>query len=487
MGRESLKKIRNRKELYYEILKSFYQGKYVYGDKFMTQVEAKEYYQVARPTVEKVYKMLQEEGLLTSKRHVGSIVTFNLADKSHLNKIPIDHNNPDVFDFYTYYFPRLTMARGVYEGLCQASKDELQELREEIQVIIACISEGGGFVNLVSNWNSKLISFIRNPFLKNITDHYYNRVIYFNRCRELPPEIRRQFQQALIKYFKGIDLAIQNDDYEGVFSLYNILYDQLFRVPEVLHFSKIELSGQPYFEYSQYSKLLHALLVSIHIKGMKKGDILPTVSEISKMYRVSEKTARNAYDVLVKTGIVVRRQKTGTMLIAQLDDDKVRKWTAKDFHEQKVGIYYLLETLKILAIDYLRFEPDKIPLSVIQEMKDELSKQHQDEIYSHAPYFVSDILVTPIIMSLPVGVLQKYYFYVHKPASEFINVCGLELWFRLNKNGEVYKLLVHAIEALEAGDYKSFSSYGIQALQLNLDIIMKSCEEGFQTGKSRYV
>ncbi|WP_352400193.1 GntR family transcriptional regulator [Anaerotignum sp.] len=482
-----MKKIRNRKELYFEILKSFYQGKYVYGDKFMTQLEAKEYYQVARPTVEKVYKMLQEEGFLTSKRHVGSIVTFNPIDETHFNRIPIDHNNPGVLDFYTYYFPRMTMARAIYEGLCWASEEGLKDIQKDIHVILERIREGKPFVNLVSDWYLKLITSIQNPFLANIMDHYYHRVIYFNRCRTLPSTLKKQIDQAMKDFFEGILVIIQAKEHEKIFPHYYTFYDRLFSTPDLLFFSKGEFNEQRYFEHSQYSRLLHELLISIHIKGVKKGEILPTIDRISEMYKVSGKTARDAYDVLVKNRIAVRRQRTGTMLIAQLDDDKVREWTAKNFEEQKVGIYYILETLRILATDYMQCEWETIPSNVIQKMKDELNMQHRDEVYSHAPYFVSDILVTPIIMNLPMGVLQKYYFYVHKPASEFVNVCGLELWFYFNKNDEVYDLLVQAISALEEGDHKTFVYFGIEALQLNMEIIMQTCEKGFERHKKRYI
>ena len=195
-GRESLKTIYNRKELYCEIVKSFYQGKYVYGEKFMTQMEAKNYYQVARPTVEKVYKMLQDDGLLVSRRHLGSFVTFDYNNKEHIKKISLYHNNPEEKDFYTYDFPIITTSRGLYEGMCCASEEQLAELKKDIQVILTYLETDKSIFLLLYNWQVKVISYIRNPFLEKILNHFLKRVIYFN-SRSLTREVKLQIREKV--------------------------------------------------------------------------------------------------------------------------------------------------------------------------------------------------------------------------------------------------------------------------------------------------
>ncbi|WMI80531.1 GntR family transcriptional regulator [Anaerotignum sp. MB30-C6] len=480
-----MKTIRNRKELFSEILKSFYQGKYVKGEKFMTQMEAKEYYQVARPTVEKVYKMLQDEGFLISKRHLGSIVTFDLNNEEHMSKVPLYKNNPEVQDFYTYHFPILALSRGIHEGLRCSNQQQLEEIKKETLMLLQSLEMEKKINSLVFSWCIKVISNIENPFLKNILEHYLNRVIYFNNKKNMTQEEKVNFKRNLRKYFSNLFESPITRDYDEFFVEFKAFYDVVFHTPEALLFSKIDMNSQIFYEDSQYSKLIHALLVSIHSKGMKKGDVLPTIAEICKLYNVSEKTARNAYDVLAKVGLIIRRQRTGTILVAQLNDEKIREWTARDFKAQKVGLYYTLETLKILGKDFLSFETKKLPKYVIEDMKAELYNQHHDAIHTNAPYFVTDILLTPIIMYLPTGVLQKYYFYVHKSSAEFVNICGLELWFRIEKNEEVYALIIKAIEALDEGDAEGFADYGFQALQLNTNIIMQTCEEGLRIGAKK--
>lgn len=472
-----MKKIRSCKELYDEILKSFYFCQYKKDDQYMTQVETKEYYGVARPTAEKVFKMLQNEGFISSKRHHGSIVTFDRDNPEHMAKVPLCHPDTNTREFNTFTLPIIVMSYGLHEALIHANSEQLRKYCQDAQEILQLIDEGRPYNMPVVNLHLQIISDIANPCITNMMDHFLSRYFYFNSNANLTPANRARLRECVRWFYQQFIQLIKKGDFAEIVSLVREYYGMLHQIPDALVFSIVDDTAKLFQEQSRYGKLLHTLLVTIHASGLKKGDPLPTIAALCKSYNVSEKTVRNAYGVLAEIGLVGRKQRVGTRLIADPEDPKIQQWTVQKFLEQKDRLKYMLEALILIGRDVLRETIPDISPVVIEKMRFELIEQAEAHVKNQIPFFVADVLMTPVIMAMPMGVLQKYYFYVQQPTAEFLSMGALEFGLGLKNSDEIYHSMCVALNHLEIGNFDQFVTNAVRAQRMNSDLLICLCEE----------
>lgn len=470
-----MKKTGGYKELYDDIIKSFYFGEYNKDDQFMTQLEAKDHYGIARNSVERVFKMLQQDGLLLSQGNRGTFVTFDRGNPAHMAKVPLSPHNPDAREFHTFSLPVMILSGGLYGGLTCSTPPQLDQYCRDTLEILDCIDAGRPCAYLVSNLFFRIMSRLDNPYLLNIISHFWKRYFYFNRTVNLSLDSQARFGECFMEFQPKFVDMIQRGDFDAVRPLIREFYEDVYRIPGALMFSPVGRNAQVFKEQFQYGKLFYSLLISIHADGLKKGDSLPTIAELRARYHVSEKTARKAYDLLSGVGLVSRKQRVGSRLALDLDDPVVRQWSLAKFVEQQTNLTQMLEALMQIGWDIARECAAGLSPAVLDEMRAELRRQHARRLKNRLPYFVSDVMITPMVMSLPVCALQSYYFYVQRPAAEFFGLYGTQFGLGLKENDEVYSHMTAALDHLARRETAQFAQRAAQAQQLNANSVTRAC------------
>lgn len=466
-----MKKIHGSNELYGEILKSFYFGEFQKNGRFMTQAETRELYGVSRSTVEKTFKRLQEEGFLTSQRRHGSIVTYDHNNPAHVAKVPLEHPDPAVRELHTYDFPPIMLARILYVGLCQANEERLASCQRGAQEILRCVERDENSSKLIKAWHIHIVEDLQNTFLTNILDHFFTRYLYLNSRWNMTPGNWRRMQERIEEFFQDVLQMLEERDFQRFVPLKKAYYRDLYQIPNAMLFAKVTDSKR-FQESAQYGKVLYALLCNIQGKGLKRGDLLPTIAQLSQQYQVSAKTVRRAYGILAEIGLVEGKQRTGTRLIANPSDGNIKRWMEIRFLRQKSGLTQLCDGLVMISNSILQSTASRITSDLIQKMRKHLAGQNRGAVECHLPYLVTDAIVTPVVATMPAGVLHMYYFYLLKPVLEFVSLSGMEYGFALGSSEEVYQLACTALDALEEGDTKTFILRITQAQQLNKELLM---------------
>lgn len=133
-----------------------------------------------------------------------------------------------------------------------------------------------------------------------------------------------------------------------------------------------------------YKQLIDLLRMDIEEGKFKKGEKIPTETELSKLYNVSRITVRNALEELAKENLLIRKQGKGTFVnteklsrgiqglqsfsdmcheIGRKPGAKVIKCIIEDANDRDIEILELEPNSKIIVIERIRYA-DNVPVAL---------------------------------------------------------------------------------------------------------------------------
>lgn len=462
-----MKRIRTAHELYCELLKSFYFGVYQKGDKLMTYQEAHEAYGLAKDTIGAAYGMLRRDGFIRSEGTHGTFVTFDVNNPAHVAKVPLVWPGAEPEDTISYEVAMRLHAYSLYTGLTHSSEIQLQACKEIVADILRRIRGGTTHYEQVFTFWMCIISSLDNEFLNRITDHFISRYLYLLPPTHLSLKQRHLIGDSALEYYEFLLVAIERREFEEFPARFERHYHNYYQYGGVV-FSKME-DGAIFKEQALYGKLLEDLCIKIMSGELQKGDTLPTTINLCAEYGVSTTTVNRAYGILTELGLISRRVRSGTKLIAELDNVKIWKTLGKS-----AGLYQRdwKDAVEILIIinNALSKRMTIVP-DVVRQMRSELDRQCKLVESLSTPFFVSFVLLSPLIDSLPAGILHKYYIHLTDVLDKVFTLCTLCIHGNKEHSEEVYQLMCNALEALECGDQSTFADLASHAMRRNATLL----------------
>lgn len=471
----NLKTVKTSKELYYEVLKSFYLGAFQKGDRFLTYKEAQEKYNLSKQTIGVTYKRLQDEGFIRTEGANGTVVTFDLSDPTHLARVPFYRPQPGKREIDTYTVPIGILSSALYGGLICSSPERLLEYRDGTDAIVSCIREGKLFHHLEEELVLYVVEAMDNQYLSMIIDHFFSRYMYFDLESRMSDAQQKLLRDCAATYYKEMKKLFNKADYAAIPALTRQYYDTYYITPGALVFAKM---GNDKFdrETALYGKLLHGLYVKIIEDGLRAGDYLPTIQQLCDENGVSKTTVRKAYAILGEMGLISSKVRDGTKLLAELDNPNLQVRLDEMAFTQYKSMKDAIEALAFLQWEIYRDEEIVLTDVIISQMRDCLREQQEANEKKGVPYLVSFIMVAPVLAAYPKGVVQKYFFYL----TDIVDKLTTLYFFRLSdqkKYGEkIYEYMCHALDALTQGDKKSFWEHAKQALEQNAKLLLTAFE-----------
>lgn len=209
-----MKRIRTARELYCEILKSFYFGTYQKDDRFMTYQEAQETYKLSKDTICRVYAMLRNDGFIRTDGSNGTIVAFDLNDPVHVAKVPIEWPRAVPEDTIPYEVAMKLHAHSLYTGLIHSSETQLQACKEIVSDIFQRVKNGTAYYEEVFSFWTCAISALDNELLSSITDHFISRYLYLLPPSRIPASQRSLIRDSALEYYAFVLDAIDCREFE---------------------------------------------------------------------------------------------------------------------------------------------------------------------------------------------------------------------------------------------------------------------------------
>lgn len=462
-----MKKIRSYKELYNEILKSFYLGIYCKGEQFPTQLELKDHYHVAVNSVKKVFKMLLDDGFIYTDGAHGTTVLFDMDNPAHMEKPPFFRPSPDSEDFNTLTVPAAMISTIIGDGIRNAAPQQMSEylclIDEQIEQLSA-----GSYDNLLSkNLFTKICKNLDNAFLSEIVEHFTTRVIYADPHYKSNPKTNELLGKRALELYRSMKCAIKSMSYDDISPLVQDFYKSIYHVPGFLIFSVLDKEQTSINSDFLYRQVVHRLLVRIVTGGLKKGDLIPTEKELAEQFGVSLITASKARGVLKDIGLIGGEIFVGTRLTADFQDTKVQEWLAQELLPQKKAILDAVQLEILMSNDICKKAAQTASTKLRTHMRSLLDKQWAEFSTYGTPLFIAESITAPMVMSFEPGIIQKYYFYVYTRLGRFIE----ESWFHsqttFTGTQQVYRLASRALDALDEGNIDAFCIFIDAAKKIN--------------------
>lgn len=464
-----MKRIRTARELYCELLKSFYFGVYQKDDKLMTYKKTHELYGLAKDTIAAAYDMLRRDGFIRTDGANGTFVTFDVHNAAHVAKVPLEWPTAVTEDTIPYEIAMRLHGHSLYTGLTHSGEAQLQVCKEIVRDILQRVNGECPYKEQVFAFWTCVIASLDNEFMSHITDHFISRYLYLLPPSHLSAKQRRLIGDSARDYYGFLLDAMERRDFEAFPARFEQHYHNYYQYGGVV-FSKLE-DGAVFKEQALYGRILDDLCVKIISGELQTGDALPTTKHLCAEYSVSTTTVNRAYGILSEMGFISRRVRSGTRLIAEPDDCKTWEMLEKGSGLQPrrcreaVGVLVIINSALSSRI--------VIGCDVVQQMRAELARQYKlFECYG-APFFAALVLLSPLVASLPAGILHKYYVQLMDVLNKAITLCT----FRVHENEahgeEIYRLMCEALEALERGDQSSFASLSECAILRNAQLLTK--------------
>lgn len=462
-----MNQIRTARELYCEILKSFYFGVYRREDKFMTYQETHEIYGLAKNTIGKAYGMLQRDGLIRTDGTNGTIVTFDPNNPEHVAKVPLEWPGATPEDTIPYQVAMQLHAYSLYTGLIHSNEIQLRKCKKMVEEILQCIKNGCPYSEQVLAFWMSVISSLDNEFLNRITDHFISRYLYLLPSTHLSSIQRRLIGDSAREYYEFLLDAIERHEFEAFPARFEQHYHNYYKHGGVV-FSKLE-DGGIFKEQALYGRLLEELCIKIMSGELQKGDNLPTTKQLCAEYSISKTTVNRAYGILTDMGLISRRVRSGTRLIAEPNDLDI--WQTL---EKAAGVYqpnWKDAVDVILIINSALSRRIVIGPDVVGQMQTELARQCKLFERYTTPYFVSAVLFNPLITSLPAGILHKYFIELVDTLNKGITLCTFRVHENEEHGEEIYQLMCDALGALQHGNQELFAVLSKRAMLRNVALL----------------
>lgn len=462
-----MKRIRTARELYCELLKGFYFGVYHKNDKLMTYQKTHEIYGLAKDTIGAAYDMLRRDGFIRTDGANGTIVTFDVNNPAHVAKVPLEWPRAVPEDTIPYEVAMRLHAHSLYTGLTHSSESQLQACKEIVGDILQRVKSECAYNDQVFAFWTCVISTLDNNFLSHITDHFISRYLYLLPPTHLSPTQQHLISSSAREYYEFLLDAMDRRSFEEFPARFERHYHNYYQYGGVV-FSKLE-DGAVFKEQARYGRLLDEFCIKILSGELHKGDALPTTKHVCVHYGLSATTVNRTYGILAEMGFISRRVRSGTTLIAELNDPETWKTL-----EKRSGLHLrdCKDAAEVLVIIIGALSSRiSIERNVIQQMRAELARQYALFKRYVMPFFVSPVLLSPLIASLPAGILDKYYVQLMDVLNKAITLCTFRVCGSKTHGEEVYQLMCDALEALERGDQPSFAALSERAILRNVTLL----------------
>lgn len=462
-----MKRIRTARELYCEILKSFYFGVYQKDDRFMTYHEIHETYNLSKDTIGRAYAMLRNDGFIRTDGSNGTIVVFDVNNPAHVAKVPLEWPRAVPEDTIPYEVAMMLHAHSLYTGLTNSSDTQLQECQKIVGDIFLRVKEGRTYYEQVFEFWMCAISSLDNELLCRITDHFISRYLYLLPPSRLSPAQQSFISASALEYYGFLLDAMERRDFEDFPAKFEWHYHNYYQYGGVV-FSKLE-DEAVFKEQALYGRLLDDLCIKIMSGELQKGDSLPTTKHLCQEYGISTTTVNRVYRILADMGFISRHVRSGTKLIAGPDDAEI--WEAlaefaevyKRDWENAIDVLFIINSMLSRRI---AITPD-----VVQQMQEELKRQYHMFTNYATPYYPYSVLLSPLITSLPAGILHKYYVLLSDSLNKVVTLCTFRVRRNEESGKEIYQLMLNALDALERGDQSSFADLSEFAMHKNIELL----------------
>ena len=468
-------RIKTARELYCALLKEFYFGVYQNGDQLMTYQEANETYGLAKDTIGKAYGMLRRDGFIRSNSVEGTIVTFDINNPEHVAKVPLIRPRHGAKTAARYELTVRIHASALLSGLNYSSEEQILQYKiqtEKILQFIRDFQEKHGnlfwYHQVIELWLN-IISALDNKILSRISEHYVCRYFYLLPESLLSKEQWNEVYKSSLTFYEYLKEALEHRNFSDFLFQFWCYYNRCYQVDGIA-FSKLE-NGAIFKEQALYGKLMDELCIKIIAGEFKKGDRLPTTTQLCKEYNLSATTVNHTYSILAEMGIVSRYVRSGTRLIVEPKDlktwEKIENTAAFLFSDLNDVLEIILILNKTLN-QCIYISPE-----VVNQMQAELKRQHKMFERYCTPFFVSAILITPAITALPTGILHQYYFELIDILNRIVALCSFRFHETQAYGREIYQLTYSALCLLEQGEQSLFAKESERAICKNVEFLME--------------
>lgn len=429
----------------------------------------REVYSLSKDTIGRAYAMLRQNGFIRTDGTNGTIVTFDVNNPQHVAKVPLEWPQPDAADTAPYEIVMRLHGNTLCAGLTCSSEPQLLECQKLTEEILLNIRDGRPYSPQVLRLWMCMIAALENEILNRIVDHLINRYLYFVPQHFLSPENRNALHRSAQEFYEYLLAAIALRDFGAYPEQFERYYHNYYRAGGLV-FSKQE-KEMIFNEQALYEQLLEDLCIKIMVGDLRKGDTLPTTPQLCNEYGVSKTTVNRAYNILVEIGLIDRRVRNGTRLIAEPSDTEIRKtlqgavgFYRQDWKDAEGALMIISATLD---------RGVNISCEVQRQMERELARQRKLFDQYRIPFSVFTVLISPVIEHLPAGILHKYYDYLTDILAKMVSLCTFRAKGNQEHGEEVYRQMCDALGALKCGDQTSFAKLSKQAIRMNVKMLME--------------
>lgn len=465
-------------DLYRHFLCQFYLGVYQKGDRLPTQLELAARYQVATNSVKKVFRMLLEDGFIATDRSFGTHLLFDRENPQHMAKVPLRRAVPGVYDMDTVEIPSRMVAYVVRHCLQLATPQQLDAYQQLVEQDLnamernchAAMSGETVFIaickDLGNSYISEFVRFLRDEFL------------YADRQAMQNPQVRSQTREQTLLLYQGMRQVLEEKNYQQVVGLVCRYYRGLHDIPGLMAYAVLDDHHKMFAQQTLYTQLVHRLFLSIVAGNMKKGDLLPTESQLAQQYQTSLITVRKAATVLKEIGLIDGERFVGTRMKEDWDSPAVQSWLTQMLETQRKQIGDAIFTEYVLGTMLCDMTAGHIPEEVRLQMVETLEQQWEGYRRYRAPLFISETVLTPLVNWLDCTVLSHCYFHVHQDLTKFLAVRLLQMSSGFGGTSRVYSYASRGLEALGKRNLRSFLTQIDAAVLLNWDLLKHSLDNG---------
>lgn len=471
-----MRKFSNYKDLYYHFVSGFYLGVYKKNDRFPTQMELATTYNVAANSIKKVFKMLLDDGFITTDRSFGTHVLFDIDNPEHLAKVPMHCPDPQSGDIDTLIMPGLFIGHTVYHALMIAEPRQIADYLTSTETLIEKLKHCTEPLSLFEPLTIRICQNLNNIYTNNFVQFLMQEFIFIDRKMLEDKALCEQARTMTLDFYISFKQMLLDNRPQNAVELIVDIYRKLCGLQGLLVFSVVDIGRKVFAQQALYTSLVHKLFLSIIAKDMKKGDLLPTESELADRYGVSLITVRKAASVLKEIGLIDGERFVGTRMREDWDSPNVQGWLSEMLEIQHKQIADSIFAEYVFGTAVCSNWADSITDDIVDIMQQRLDVQWQGYLTCNAPLFMSEVFVAPIVKKLDAQVLSKCFYHVHEDLTKFLAVRLLQMSHGFNGTARVHLYATRAIEALRRHDTADFLKQWESAVLLNWELLRSALD-----------
>lgn len=472
-----MKQFTNYMDLYRHILKLFYMGEYKKNERFPTQTELAAYYHVATNSIKKVFRLLLDNGLITTDRSFGTHVLFDHENPAHMALVPLWQPDPDGRDADTLIVPSRYISYLMFHGLGLATPVQKAGYIAMVERILADFAAHPCIAMPQNYLYHEIAQQLDNQYIRSFCCLLQYDYIYLNHKALGDPAVLARVRGLSLDYYRQLWEMMQGCDYNHLITLVGKYYQSLYRIPGLFSFATLDDSYKLFAQESLYGQLLHKLLISIMSSNMRTGQLLPTESELAHEYGISLITVRKAALLLKEIGLIDGERFVGTRLVADWDSPAVQEKMGALLETQKKKIADAIFAEYIIGRSVCDWVATRVPPDVVDTMQAMLDAQWAAFEQHQAPLFMSEVFLTPIINWLGSTLLSRCYYHVHHDLLKFLAIRLMQKSVGFDKSSKVHTYAQRALTALRKGNSKAFLTCVDSAVLLNWELMRTAFDD----------